>query len=391
MKTIKYIVLVGLTFVLAVSLVVGACAPAAPAGSEGAAEIAKLEGDLASSEKKVKSLEGDVDDLEDDIAALQKPAKVYRWEPATWGGAGTPWDFLVYMAEYLNETSDGRIVMTPSQPGSVCPVAEQIEAVRDGTTSAMLPTPSYYGGKFDLAAVYNAGIGIDTSGDLQIVYEVFENGRIRDLYWEVLSDLYNVAIAGDRYSAVPAPVLSSVPIPDVSTFEGMLFRCGDDHVSGPLDSLGASTVWAPGPEIYTMLATGVVDAVIYDSAYGMVAMGFEELAPYWLKDPTMTTVAVEQFVVNMDVWNGMPDDLKILIGMAIRASMNVTNAEAMLFLDEAWATAADAGVEIVEWDAASKQAWMEARMDWLLAYQDNPECKEFIDLMKKYWKMKGFI
>ncbi|MFC1914944.1 TRAP transporter substrate-binding protein DctP [Chloroflexota bacterium] len=391
MKTTKCLIILGMSLILVISLLAGACAPAAPTGDEGAAEIAKLEDELADEKANVKSLEGDIDDLEDDIAALQEPAKVYRWEPATWAGAGAPWDFLVYMAEYLNETSNGRIVMTPSQPGSVCPVEEQIEAVAAGTTQAMMPTPSYYGGKFTLAAVYNAGIGIDTSEDLQIAYEVFENGRMRDLYWEALSDLYNVETAGNRYAPCPAVAVSSVPIVDSSTYEGMIFRCGDDHISGPLATLGASTAWVPWSEIYTAVSTGVVDAAIAGTAYDMLTMGFQDVAPYWLKSPAMCTVANEQFVINADVWNEMPDDLKELVDMAMRASMNINNAESMIFIDESWATLADAGVEIIEWDANSQKAWLDARMGWLLAYEDDPGAMEFIDLMKKYWKLKGYL
>ena len=77
MKTTKYLILLGMSLVLAVSLLAGACAPAAPVGDEGAAEIAALEGDLAAEKAKVTSLEGDIGDLEDEIAVLKKPAKVY--------------------------------------------------------------------------------------------------------------------------------------------------------------------------------------------------------------------------------------------------------------------------------------------------------------------------
>ncbi|MCK4901225.1 MAG: hypothetical protein KAS38_20750, partial [Anaerolineales bacterium] len=77
-KKIKYLMFVGLALVLAVSLVAGACAPAAQVGDEGAAEIAKLEAEVDDLESDVKAKDAEIDDLEDDIAALKKPAKVYR-------------------------------------------------------------------------------------------------------------------------------------------------------------------------------------------------------------------------------------------------------------------------------------------------------------------------
>ena len=155
MIKIKYLMFCSLIVVLISSLLVGACATTAPTGDEGAAEIAALEDELADKDRDIAGLEGDIDDLEADIAALKKPAKVYRWEPATWISAGMSYDKIVYWSNHLNELSDGRIVSTPSAPGAVTPVEEQIEAVGDNTTAVMFPTPSYYAGKFPAAAIFN--------------------------------------------------------------------------------------------------------------------------------------------------------------------------------------------------------------------------------------------
>jgi len=276
-KKIKYLMFVGLALVLTSLL---ACAPAAPVGDEGAAEIAELEKEVADLEGDVKAKDADISDLEDEIAALKKPAKVYRWEPAVWINAGSPWDYLVYMSAYLNETSDGRIVSTPSTVGAVCPAEELMEAVGDGTTQAMLPTPSYYAGKFPMAAVYNTSIGLPTWVDMFNAYEVWENGRAFELYREASEELYNVAMVAQRIGPVKAIISSNVPIRTLADLEGMKFRCGDDHFAGPFNALGASTVWAPGSEIYTMLATGVVDAFTYGSAYDHYGMSFHEVTDY---------------------------------------------------------------------------------------------------------------
>ena len=379
-KKIKYLMFVGLALVLTSLL---ACAPAAPVGDEGAAEIAELEKEVADLEGDVKAKDADISDLEDEIAALKKPAKVYRWEPAVWINAGTPWDFLVYLSEYVNEASDGRIVSTPSAVGAVAPAEELMEAVSDGTTQAMLPTPSYYAGKFPMAAVYNTSIGLPSALDMMIAYEVFEGGRASELYYNAAESLYNVKVAGERIGPVEAIISSNVPIYTLADLEGMKFRCGDDHFAGPFNALGASTVWAPGSEIYTMLATGVVDAFTYGSCYDHYGMSFHEVTSYWHKSSIMAANN-EQFVVNIDIYNEMGDDLKAMLDSAIKAANMRTITEAYPIFNETWMAVQEYGVEVIEWSPADIKAWVTAQMEWLTQYEDDPDVAEFNAIIARY-------
>jgi TRAP-type mannitol/chloroaromatic compound transport system substrate-binding protein len=379
-KKIKYVLFIGLALALTSLL---ACAPAAPTGDEGMAEIAMLEGEVADLEDDLDAKDAEIADLEDELEAMMKPAKVYRWEPAVWINAGTPWDFLVYMSEYLNEASDGRIVSTPSAVGAVAPAEELMEAVSDGTTQAMLPTPSYYAGKFPMAAVYNTSIGIPSALDMMIVYEVFEGGRASELYYNAAEALYNVEVVGQRIGPVEAIISSNVPIRTIADLDGMKFRCGDDHFAGPFNALGASTVWAPGSEIYTMLATGVVDAFTYGSAYDHYGMSFHEVTSYWHKSSIMAANN-EQFVVNEDVWAEMGDDLKAMVDAAIYAANMRTITEAYPIFNETWIAVEEYGVEVIEWSPEDIKAWVTAQMTWLEQYEDDPDVAEFNAIIARY-------
>jgi TRAP-type mannitol/chloroaromatic compound transport system substrate-binding protein len=384
-KRIKYLLFVCLALALTSLL---ACGPAAPSNGEG--DCSDVEADLAASEKKVSDLEDDLDakddeikDLEDDLAALQKPAKVYRWEPAVWINAGTPWDYLVYFSEYMNEMSDGRVVSTPSAVGAVAPAEELMEAVSDGTTQCMLPTPSYYAGKFPMAAVYNTSIGLPSALDMMIAYEVFEGGRASELYYNAAESLYNVKVAGQRIGPVEAIISSNIPIRSLADLEGMKFRCGDDHFAGPFNALGASTVWAPGSEIYTMLATGVVDAFTYGSCYDHYGMSFHEVTDYWHKSSIMAANN-EQLVINIDIWNEMGDDLKAMVDAASYAANMRTITEAYPIFNETWAAVEAYGVEVIEWAPEDVSGWVAAQMEWLKQYEDDPDVAEFNGIIARY-------
>jgi len=389
-KEIKYLMFIGLAVVLVGSLAFGACAPAAPTGEEGADEIAALEAEIADLEGDVKAKDAEISDLEDEIAALKKPAKVYRWEPSVWINAGSPWDYLVYFSEYLNDASDGRIVSTPSAVGAVCPAEELMEAVSDGTTQVMLPTPSYYAGKFPMAAVYNTSIGLPTWVDMLNAYEVWENGRAFELYREAAEELYNVAMVAERVGPVKAIISSNVPIYTLADLEGMKFRCGDDHFAGPFNALGASTVWAPGSEIYTMLATGVVDAFTYGSAYDHYGMSFHEVTKYWVRSSIMGANN-EQLVVNRDVWNEMPDDLKAMVIAASDAANLRQGTEGDFLIEGAWKSAIEYGIEPIDWSVEDQQAWVTAQMEWMKQYEDDPRVAEFNKLIHDYDVYMGLL
>ena len=391
MKKKKLLALIGsicLTLVLA-ALLLPACSPAAPAAD--GADCSDVEADLAAEKAKVKGLEDEVSDLEEDIADLQQPAKVYRWEPAVWINAGSPYDFLVYFSENINETSDGRIVSTPSAVGAVAPAEELAEAVSAGTTQAMLPTPSYYAGKFPMAAVYNTSIGLPSWVDMFNCYEVFKDGRAFELYKQEMEKLYNLEVVGERIGPVLAIMSMSVPIPDISALEGLKFRCGDDHFAGPLDALGASTVWAPGSEIYTMLATGVVDGFTYGSAYDHYGMSFHEVTSHWLRSPSIMGANNEQFVVNRDVWNEMPDDLKDKVNVALDAANLRQGTEGEYLIASAWKEVIEYGIVPVEWPAEDAALWVEKQLEWMGQYNDDPAAKEFNEIVKEYDTMMGYL
>jgi TRAP-type C4-dicarboxylate transport system substrate-binding protein len=385
----KYVVLVALALVLVISLIAGACAPAAP--TDGEADCSDVEAELKAEKAKVSDLEGDVSDLEDELAELKKPAKVYRWEPATWIGAGTPWDYLIYMAEDVNDLSDGRIEMTPSAPGAVVPVEELAEAVGAGTTQAMLPTPSYYAGKFPLAAVYNTSIGLPKWTDMFNCYEKFQDGRAFELYQQEMEKYYNVEVVAQRIGPVLAIISSKVDIPTIYDLEGIKFRCGDEHFAKPFAALGASTVWAPGTEVYTMLATGVVDSVTYGSAYDHYAMSWHEVTQYWLRSPSIMGANNEQFVVNKDIWAEMSDDLKAVVLTASDAANLRSATEGEFLIEAAWKDAIAAGIIPLYWPAEDSAKWVELQMDWAQQFMDDPAAKEFSDIVNEYDKMMGIL
>ena len=309
MSKVKILVFSGVALILVLSLVAVACAPkAAPTGAPTVTTVTKTVTTTATVT----------------AAPTTKPVKVYRWEPATWISSGIPFEAIQEFARVMNEASNGRVVVTPSAVGAVCPVEEQMEAVSAGTTGVMMVTPSYYTGKIPAAVFYNSSLGMRSAADQEAAYEVFEEGRAQELYFSIIEKNYNVESIATRYGPLDLFICARVPIRTAADLKGVKFRCGDEHAAVPLAMMGASTTWFPGSEIYTSLAAGVVDAFTYGGFYDHYSIGAHEVCKYWHKNAKFMAVANEQWVVNRDIWNEMSDDLKALFYAATRDANDIT-------------------------------------------------------------------
>jgi TRAP-type C4-dicarboxylate transport system substrate-binding protein len=392
-RKIKGLVFACLALILTLSLVSLACAPKAPVGEVvPKADLTKAQADLAAEKQKTAAAETKTKDVEAELAAAQKPAKVYNWQPASWANAGSVWDQMVYMGKWLDVMSDGRIKITPSAVGAVCPVEEQIEAVSAGTTGMMCATSSYYAGKIpgsDIVCLPPLAKNVDECIDM---FEYFEDGALLKFYNGEVEKLYNVKVPGAYYYPQDCIISASVPIRSLADLKGKKFRCGDETLAHPLTVFGASTVWFPGSEIYTSLATGVVDAFTYGSSYDHYANSFHEVTKYWVRNPVLCGPYIGYVQVNRDVWNELSDDLKQMIITAIDASSMRVNTETAINIAKSWTAVAAAGVELIDWPAADEATWNKTRYEEMLKVAAaEPIAAEIMSIIERWGKAKGYL
>lgn len=387
---IKYLMFMGLALALAGSLVAGACAPAAP--EEAAEEIAELEAEIADLKDDVAAEKAKTKDLEKEISALKKPAEVHKWRPSTWLSAGIIWDDLMYIADIITEGSDGRIVVTPTAPGAICPVEEQVDNVAAGLANAMDMWPGYYPGKIPLGGVEGGDMlpGFQKMAHLRDFWENYKGGRITELFRDGYAAFGDVYWVGAHYWECPNMINSSVPIPNAAALEGIKFR-SSEGIARALTIMGASTVWCPGPEIYTMLATGVVDAVTFSHAYDTLSMGFMEVTDYLITYPLMCNHVTNCFVVNGTEWNSLTPDLQALVAAAVDAASWRGCNEFEILNGQAIKTAVDDyGIILQAWPAEDGPKYSEAMGEILEEEKERaPDVAEFIDLYFEYLEEHG--
>ena len=85
------------------------------------------------------------------------------------------------------------------------------------------------------------------------------------------------------------------------------------------EKMGAVTVLLPGEELYTGLATGVIDGARWGCPSNTIGMGLHEQAPYVIYPASMPAPG-NCYLANPKAWNSLTDDLKAIIDDAAQYS-----------------------------------------------------------------------
>ncbi len=318
------------------------------------------------------------------------PGKVWEWYPSTWLPAGTEWNRLCYISDYITKASGGRIIVTPSAPEAICPVGEQLDLVASGATDAMMPYPDYYSGKIPVAVLAaNACYLLDSTWEMYQYIERQHDGRMMELIREEISKYGDVHVVGPDYLPVYVIAASNVPLNGIDDIPGMKFRSGDVPIQNALGKLGASLVFAPGTEIYTMMATGAVDAFTYGHPGDYMAMGFHEVSKYWIKSPVMGPILADYFVVNGKVWKELGPDLQAVVEAAVAAGNAYAEYESYIDVAQGWIAAEEYGIEIVEWSDEDALEWKKAVASFFPDYCKDEASTEAVEILKEFiieWK-----
>ncbi|MFC1912787.1 TRAP transporter substrate-binding protein DctP [Chloroflexota bacterium] len=356
-KKMKYLIFGFITSLLTISLLVSACAPAAPTGNGEAV----------------------------------KPAEVFEWDVSTYAGAGVSWDVLPLMAEYLEDMSDGRMIWSVTAPGVICPVEEQMEFVAMGSAEAMSIASGYYSGKIPIAFLpTNASGLLRDPSEMYDMYEVFEGGRMQEIFEEEYAKFGDIHIAGNLFRDLGGVFFSKVPVYTIDDIKGVKWRASEQTAKA-LDILGAATTWVPGSEIYTLLATGAVDTANFGGADTNMKMSFHEVTNYWLRWPSLTGPSCDELIVNGTAWNKLPSDLRTMVEVATAAGTRYATYTDRIGNARAFATvSADYGIELIRWSEEDANKWSEALRIVLQDYIVDDATQEAVDIMERFMIEMGY-
>lgn len=277
--------------------------------------------------------------------------ETYNWQIGNVLAADQPWDMgLVKFAELLNEYSDGRITATVQSGGTLGSEIEMLESVQMGTLEfSIASTPSYSGftpvlNYFDLPYLFQS-----TESAWAVMDEWLTADRVAAMEgtgFKLLGfyDNGEYMIAGNVKIEHPADAASS----RIRAHSSQL-QCDS------LSAVGANPLSVAWGDIYTSLQNGTIDGVSGTTLTNMYGGKFYEQCQY-------ITMTKHHFIpapvsINEDLWNSLSAEDQAIVQKAFDESVAYQREAAVKYANDAKAVMQEAGVEIIEIDAAE---WAEA-------------------------------
>jgi len=205
----------------------------------------------------------------------------------------------------VERLSGGRITLQHMDMGALCPNDQILKACASGLFEVGWHDPAYAKGFIPEGEIGSAPFMFQSFDDVMELY--FYRG-VLEFFQESYAP-HGIHLIGLTSHEV-IPMISVKPIRTVADYQGLKLRTiGGRATMG--DALGAATTYIPLGEVYTALASGVIEAATNGQEASYAPLGWHEVAKYIIY-PAMSPypLPVNDIFVNQDKWDGLPADLQ---------------------------------------------------------------------------------
>lgn len=318
------------------------------------------------------------------VGAVTATASAYaaehNWRFANLYTRGTAFgDVYGSMAENIETMSGGRIKVKMMYAGEGVDTRGILGGVKSGLITMGAHFQPMNAGELP-AGIVEVGLpgGTADVGELSVLFH--EKG-----FNEVLTRAYaeQGMVYLNPYIQPPVYLLTKKPINSVEDFKGLKLRAPGAYGKF-VRNLGASPVSMTWSEIYTGLATGVIDGSIGSNLIDHRDGNHAEVAKYMYRLP-LAGAQVLPVVVNKRAWDKLPDDLKAIVKAA-----TAVHARDQMTKSRLWESQAIADMEAkgMKWSPepskSDKEAWAKAGENLWDEYSKSDKFSaELVDILKK--------
>lgn len=314
------------------------------------------------------------------LAANDAAAAKYNWRFANLYGRGTAFGALYeQLGRDIEELSNGEIKVQVLYSGEGVGTSGLLGAVKSGLITMAASFQSMHAGEFP-AGIVEIGLPGGTA-DTDELYSLFHEKGWNPILEKAYGEHGLMPL--EPYIQPPVYVLTKTPIDSIEDFKGLKIRAPGAYGKF-LRNLGASPVSLAWGEIYTSLATGVIDGAIGSNMIDHRDGNHVEVATYMYPLP-LAGAQVLSMLVNQKAWNKLSDDLKAAVMEA-----TVLHAKSQLVKSREWEAEAVAEMETkgLKWSPepseSDKLAWEQAGESlWEDYAAMDKYSKQLIDILKK--------
>lgn len=277
--------------------------------------------------------------------------------------------------------SAGKIKITLYPVGALVPMKQILEGVGSRVVDIATVAEGHWSKDVPVSIIAQ-GLPFAFKDNTESNYFMFQKGYVTLLRKGY--EKHNIYVI--PYEPYNTGLMTKKPIRKAADLKGLKLR-GFGTMQKWLAEMGASTVSISGAELYTALATGVVEGAHWGDAFPMYEMKFHEvLKNYMLPEPIIGSW--NSLWVNLDVWKNLTDQQRAIIDSAAHSAggvytYNDTRTRTKMALKDMqknWGVEANVVPEgeVDKMRKAAMAVWDE------IAKNTDPLCKEAIDLLYEF-------
>jgi len=287
----------------------------------------------------------------------------------------------------VGELTDGQITIKLFPTNSIVPMGEVLDSVGSGAIEMAMIAEGYW---HKLIPVSELAGGLpfafrDISEAQHFMFDKGFGDLLKDGYAK--HNVYHIP-----YEAYPVGLMTKNPVKKVEDLKGMKLRAYG-VMSEWLTKLGATTTYIPGGELYTALATGVVDGAHWGDAGPMYVMKFHEVLKNYMK-PEPIVGSWNNLIINMDIWKSLTPLQQKAIETAAMACGDFRSTENTRVLAQTSLNKMETewGVKVNTLGPADIAAMTEAaKLVWEETAKKDPVNAKAVGMMKDFLRELGYL
>lgn len=292
---------------------------------------------------------------------------------------------ILRAADLIAEQTHGRLVITAHPANAVVPNTEIFPALKRGMIEMGYVDPA--GWKSDIPLRQVASLPYAFQNLWEVMYFFRTLG-----FSKMFSD--QIARHGVLYwdnRVISADLVTKRPINSINDLKGMKIR-GNSVTANFFATAGAHPVNAPGPEIYTGMATGVFEGAHWGPAYGADSLGLYEVAKYHMK-PSLYMGTEEGFFINKSAFDKLPKDIQDIVRNVLESEFLPRSLDNAYLSEESLNRIKKKySVTVVELPKKDQQIlFQSAQKIWDEVANQNAENAKAVQMLKKFLKDIGRI
>ncbi|MCU0969445.1 MAG: TRAP transporter substrate-binding protein [Rubrivivax sp.] len=302
---------------------------------------------------------------------------------STWPAKDIFHEYANDFAKKVNDVAGGRLRLEVLPAGAVVPAFQLLEAVGKGTLDGGHGVVAYHYGKNSALALWGSGPAYGMDPNMVLAWHYYGGGEA------LLNEIYkslNADVKSFLYGPMPTQPLGwfKKPIANVNDLKGIKFRTVGLAVD-IFTELGAAVNPLPGGEIVPALDRGLIDGAEFNNATSDRILGFPDVSKNCMLQSFHQSGEQFEILFNGPKYNGLPNELKRAIDVAVEASSADMSWKAIERNSADYIELKKAGVNFYKTPDAILRAQLDA-WDKVIAKKstENPIFKRVLDSQRAY-------